>query len=144
MFYWAAEHRHYCPVSILNMYVSLDVQVPYLRASTSYCWRNSIFACIQSVSKKKTFWRAFRDNHSGNHCTKQEATLSKKNTKGISICVTCRKTDFKYMWYWFLVVAMICNLRCNLHTIGSNFAKYEHPLSKNERAVPVTSYKIRF
>ena len=37
---------------------------------------------------------------------------------------------------------VICNIVCNVHTISNNCAKYEHPLSKNEGGVSVTSHKL--
>ena len=37
---------------------------------------------------------------------------------------------------------MICNVFCYSHTISNNCAKYEHPLSKNEGGVRVTSHKL--
>ena len=31
------------------------------------------------------------------------------------------------------VIAIICTIRCNIHTISNTFARYVHPLSKNEK-----------
>ena len=39
-------------------------------------------------------------------------------------------------------IALLCNLRRNMHTIRNKCAKYEHLLSKYERAIRITSYKI--
>ena len=49
---------------------------------------------------------------------------------------TLRAIDFD-----FKVILVILNLHCNLHTIGSHYAKYEHPPSKNERGVSIMSHK---
>ena len=39
-------------------------------------------------------------------------------------------------------IGMICHVLCNLHTISNNYAKYEHPCSKNKEGVRVTSNKL--
>ena len=40
------------------------------------------------------------------------------------------------------VIAVICNILCNLHTISNIFAKYKQPWSKHERGVCIKSHKI--
>ena len=37
---------------------------------------------------------------------------------------------------------MICNLGCDLHTISSNFAKYEHILSKMKEEFVLQALKL--
>ena len=40
-----------------------------------------------------------------------------------------------------IVISVILNLCCNLHNASNHCAKYEHPKSKHEIGVCVTSHK---
>ena len=60
------------------------------------------------------------------------------------LLMTCLVVHVRSQSHNWNIFKMLCtsNILCNLHTISNNCAKYEHPWSKNEGGVQVTSHKL--